>query len=48
MLHAYIFFVWIMITMQWLPLILNRKSPGKALVCLNEDIYFIWGFFISI
>ncbi len=30
-----------MIKMQWLLLILNEKSTEKALVCLNEDIYFI-------
>ncbi len=27
--------------MQWLPLILNRKSTDKALFCLYEEIYFI-------
>ncbi len=46
-----IIFVWIMITMQWLPLILNGKSTDKALFYLYEGIYFIcviyfiWGLF---
>ncbi len=34
-------FVWIMIKMQWMPLIINGKTTGKALVCLYEKIYFI-------
>ncbi len=42
--------VWIMIKMQWLPLILNGKSTDKALFCLYEDIcviYLIWGFVLK-
>ncbi len=42
--------VWIMIKMQWLPLILNGKSTDKALFCLYEDIcviYLIWGFVLN-
>ncbi len=48
---VYSIFVWIMIKMQWFPLILNGKSTDKALFCLYEDIYFIcvtyliWGLF---
>ncbi len=34
-----------MITMQWLPLILKGKSTDKAYVCLYEEIYFYWGLF---
>ncbi len=41
MLHVCSIFVWIMIKMQWLPLILNGKSTDKALFGLNEDIHFI-------
>ncbi len=41
MLHVCRIFVWIMIKMQWLPLIWNGKSTDKALFCLFEDIYFI-------
>ena len=41
MLHVCSIFVWIMIKMQWLPLILNGKSTDKALFCLYEEIYFI-------
>ncbi len=41
MLHVCSIFVWIMIEMQWLPLILNGKSTDKALFCLYEEIYFI-------
>ncbi len=33
--------IWIMIKMQWLPLILIGKSTDKALFCLYEEIYFI-------
>ncbi len=40
-LHVYSIFVWIMIKMQWLPLILNGKSTDKALFCLYEGISFI-------
>ncbi len=40
MLHVCSIFVWIMIKMQWLPLILNGKSTDKAF-CLYEEIYFI-------
>ncbi len=40
-LHVYSIFVWIMIQMQWLPLILNGKSTDKALFCLYEGISFI-------
>ncbi len=48
---VYSIFVWIMIKLQWFPLILNGKSTDKALFCLYEDIYFIcvtyfiWGLF---
>ncbi len=38
MLHVCSIFVWIMIKMQWLPLILNGKSTDKALFCLYEEI----------
>ncbi len=41
MLHVCSIFVWIMIKMQWLPLILNVRSTDKALFCLYEEIYFI-------
>ncbi len=41
MLHVCSSFDWIMIKMQWLPLILNGKSTDKALFCLYEEIYFI-------
>ncbi len=41
MLHVRCIFVWMMIKMQWLPLILNGKSTDKALLCLYEEIYFI-------
>ncbi len=41
MLHVCSIFVWIMIKMQWLPLILNGKSTDKALFCLYEEISFI-------
>ncbi len=41
MLHVCSIFVWILIKMQWLPLILNGKSTYKALVCLYEEIYLI-------
>ncbi len=39
--HVYSNFVWITITMQWFPLILNGKSTDKALFCLYEEIYFM-------
>ncbi len=42
MLHVCSIFVWIMIKMQWLPLILNGKSTDKALFCLYEDISVIF------
>ncbi len=51
MLHVCSIFVWIMIKMQWLPLILNGKSKDKALFSLYGEIYFIcviyliWGLF---
>ncbi len=41
MLQVYSIFVWIMISMQWLPLILNGKSTDSALFCLYGEIYFI-------
>ncbi len=41
MLHVCSSFDWIMIKMQWLPLILNGKSTDKALFCLYEEIDFI-------
>ncbi len=41
MLHVCRIFVWIMIKMQWFPLILNGKSTDKALFCLYEEISFI-------
>ncbi len=41
MLHVCSIFVWMMIKMQWLPLILNGKNTDKALFCLYEEIYFI-------
>ncbi len=41
MFHVCSIFVWIVIKMQWLPLILNGKSTDKALVCLYEEISFI-------
>ncbi len=41
MLHVCSIFVCIVIKIQWLPLILNGKSTGKALVCLYEQISFI-------
>ncbi len=41
MLHVCCIFVWMMIKMQWLPLILNGKSTEKFLVCLYKEIYFI-------
>ncbi len=40
--HVYSIFVWIMIKMQWFPLILNGKSTDKALFCLYEEIYFLF------
>ncbi len=42
MLHACSIFVWIMVNIQWLHTILNRKSTDKALFCLYEEIYLIW------
>ncbi len=41
MLHVCSIFVWIVIKIQWLPLILNGKSTDKALFCLYEEIHFI-------
>ncbi len=41
MLQVCSIFVWIMIGMQWLPLILNGKNRDSALFCLYWDIYFI-------
>ncbi len=41
MLHVCSIFVWIMIKMQWLPLILKGKSTDKALLYLYEEIYFL-------
>ncbi len=41
MLHVCSIFVWIMIKMQWLPLILNGKSTDKAFFCLYEERAFI-------
>ncbi len=35
-------FVWIVIKMQWLPLILNGKSTDKALFCLYEEIFLLF------
>ncbi len=46
MLHVCSIFVWIMIKMQWLPLILNGKSTDKALFCLYEEISVICYLFI--
>ncbi len=40
MLHVCIIFVWIVIKTQWLPLILNRKSSGKALASDFREISF--------
>ncbi len=45
MLHACSIFAWMMIKMQWLPLILNGKTTDKALFCFYEDFYFIWDLF---
>ncbi len=45
MLHLCSIFVWIMINMQWLPLILNGKSTDKALFYMTIYILcvlFIW------
>ncbi len=41
MLHVCSIFVWIMIKMQWLPLILKGKSTDKALLYLYEEICFL-------
>ncbi len=42
MLHA-----WIIIQMQFLPLIFKWKNTNKALICLNEEIYLTWGFVLK-
>ncbi len=41
MLHVCSIFVWMMIEMQWLPLILNGQSKDKAVFCLYGEINFI-------
>ncbi len=48
MLHVYRIFVWIMITVQGFPLILNGKRTDKALFCLYEDIYFICDIYLLV
>ncbi len=55
MLHVRSIFVWIMIKMQWLPLILNGKGADKALFFYMKRfilfvffIYFIWGIFLNV
>ncbi len=47
MLYVCCIFVWIMIKMQWLPLILNGKSTDKALVVfMKRFILFVCNLFI--
>ncbi len=35
MLHVWSIFVWIVIKIEWLPLIFKGKSTGKVLVCFS-------------
>ncbi len=48
MVHVCSIFVWMMIKMQWLPLILNGKSTDKALVCLYEISFICVTYFFDL
>ncbi len=50
MLHLCSIFVWIVIKIQWLPLILNGKRTGKTFVYMKRFILFVlidWGFVLK-